>query len=307
MLHCAYRFGGALLLSGLVLGPVNPSEGIAATAGAQVATTSPGKSTTTRRTGSRRRYRRPPPGGVYARHAIVVDGSTGQVLYEKSSSASVPIASLTKLMTVLVFLETGPDLHRAHVVTREDLDGMRRSKLRLREEVRLGDLLHMSLMASDNAATRILAHESGLNEEEFLARMNRKAVELGMSQTRYVEFTGLDQRNLSTAADCAVILRHAAEHPVAREIMTRRSYEFSTRRRAHFVANTNRLLYGRYEVKGGKTGYISASGYCLATWINAQGRELITVVLGAPTNATRFADVNRLVQLTAARPALSEH
>jgi D-alanyl-D-alanine carboxypeptidase len=66
------------------------------------------------------------------------------------------------------------------------------------------------------------------------------------------------------------------------------------------VANTNRLLYGRYEVLGGKTGFIQESGYCLATWLRAQGRDLIAVVLGAPTNATRFADVMRLVQKTLA-------
>jgi D-alanyl-D-alanine endopeptidase (penicillin-binding protein 7) len=228
----------------------------------------------------------------------VVDPGTGQVLFEKNSSASLPVASLTKMMTVLVFLETEPDMDRVYAVTRSDLAGMGHTQLRPREEVRFGDLFHMSLMCSDNAATRILARQSGLDEEEFLARMNRKAVELGMSRTRYVEFTGLDERNLSTAADCAVLLQHCARHPVIARIMTQRTHEFRTRRRAHFIANTNRLLYGRYEVRGGKTGFIQEAGYCLATWINAQGRELVAVVLGAPTNATRFADVMRLEQRT---------
>ncbi len=254
----------------------------------------------------RRRGRRPPAGGVYSRNAIVVDPETGKVLYEKNASVSVPVASLTKLMTVLVFLEAKPDLDRTHTVARADLAGMGRTQLRPREVIAQRELLRMSLMSSDNAATRILARNSGLGEEDFLARMNRKAVELGMTGSRYVEFTGLDGRNVSSAADCAVLLRHAASHPLVRDIMTQRSYEFRTNRRAHFVANTNRLLYGRYEVRGGKTGHIAQAGYCLATWINAQGHELIAVVLGAPTNATRFADVSRLVNLTLAQPTIPQ-
>jgi D-alanyl-D-alanine endopeptidase (penicillin-binding protein 7) len=157
-------------------------------------------------------------------------------------------------------------------------------------------------MCSDNAATRVLVRESGLAPEDFLARMNRRAVEMGLARTRFVEFTGLDERNVSTAADCARLLRAAAEHPVIQPIMTTRSHEFRSqyrhRSRAHAVSNTNRLLYGRYEIRGGKTGFISEAGYCLATWVHTQSRDMIAVVLGAPTPATRFADVVRLVQRT---------
>jgi D-alanyl-D-alanine endopeptidase (penicillin-binding protein 7) len=260
-----------------------------------------------------RRARRAPPGGCYARSAIVVDPATGQVLYEKNAESAAPIASITKLMTVLVFLEGKPDLDRLAEVTRDDLNGAGHTRLRLREQVALGDLLHMSLMCSDNAATRILVREASLKPEDFLARMNQKALELGLTHTRYVEFTGLDQRNVSTASDVARLLHVAANQPTIHEITTTRSYEFSSTRpygsrnisRQHMVANTNRLLYGRYEILGGKTGFISESGYCLATWLRAQGRDLIAVVLGAPTNATRFADVMRLVQRTLSAPPQS--
>jgi len=251
-----------------------------------------------------RSSRRAPPGGCYARSAIVLDPATGQVLYEKNAGVAVPIASLTKLMTVLVFLEQKPDLDRVAEVAREDLRGAGHTRLRSRERVALRDLLHMSLMCSDNAATRILVRESALDSEDYLARMNQKALELGLTHTRYVEFTGLDERNVSTASDVARLLRIASNHPTIRAISTTRSYEFrSASRRPHMVANTNRLLYGRYQVLGGKTGFIQESGYCLATWLRAQGRDLITVVLGAPTNATRFADVMRLVQKTLAASA----
>jgi D-alanyl-D-alanine endopeptidase (penicillin-binding protein 7) len=238
----------------------------------------------------------PPPGGVYARNAILLDPATGEVLYEKNSSRSVPIASLTKLMTAMVFLEQKPDLSREVEVTQAELAGAGHTQLRRGEHVPLGELLHMSLMSSDNCATRVIAIESGLSPADFVARMNSKAVELGLTGTRFVEFTGLDEHNVATASDVARMLHAAANEPLIAEITTTRSYQFRTERRRHAINNTDRLLYGRYEILGGKTGFIIEAGYCFATWVRTEGRELIAVVLGAPTNATRFADAVRLIQ-----------
>jgi len=300
-LYPVRRHGAAVLLAALMAWP-------AMTAAAPLAPTRSSAPTTYaaatravrphRRAG--RRARRAPPGGCYARNAVVLDPSTGAVLYEKNAGLSVPIASLTKLMTTLVFLERDPDLSRVAEVTRAEIAGGGHTQLRNRERAALGDLLHMSLMCSDNVATRVLVRESGLAPEDFLARMNQKALELGLTHTRYVEFTGLDERNVSTATDVARLLRVAADNPTIQPISTTRTYTFRSATRAHRVANTNRLLYGRYEIVGGKTGFISEAGYCLATWVHTQGRDLIAVVLGAPTNATRFADVTRLVQLALA-------
>jgi serine-type D-Ala-D-Ala endopeptidase (penicillin-binding protein 7) len=243
------------------------------------------------------RARRAPPGGCWARCAIVIDPASGEVLYDKNSQTAAPIASLSKLMTAMVFLDQQPDLTRGAVVTREELTGAGHTQLRNGETVALGDLLHMSLMCSDNCATRVLARESGLSAVDFQARMNHKAAELGMSHTEFVECTGLDQRNVSTAADVARMLHAAATVPLIHEISTTREYAFSSPRREHEIRNTDRLLYSqRYEVLGGKTGFISEAGYCFATWIRTEGRDLIAVVLGAPTAATRFADTSRLVQ-----------
>lgn len=238
----------------------------------------------------------PPAGGVYARNAILVDPSTGEVLFEKNSARSVPIASLTKLMTALVFLEQKPKLDRVVSVSQTEIDGGGHTQLRDGENLSLDHLLHMSLMCSDNVATRVLAREAGLTHDEFLARMNRKAVELGLTGSRFYEVTGLDERNVSTASDIARLLHAAAHDPLIQTITTTRSYEFQTEKRAHVIGNTNRLLYGRYDVLGGKTGFILEAGYCFATWVRSQGRDLIAVVLGAPTNATRFADAVRLIQ-----------
>jgi D-alanyl-D-alanine endopeptidase (penicillin-binding protein 7) len=244
-----------------------------------------------------RHHRRTPADGCYSRSAIVMDPATGEVLYVKNAEASVPIASLSKLMTAMVFLEQRPDLDSVVTVSREDRYGAGHGQLRVGEHVALGDLLHMSLMCSDNCATRVLARESGLDREDFMARMNRKALELGMSHTRFVECTGLDERNVSTASDVARMLRAAATVPLIREITTTREYQFASAHRIHEIRNTDRLLYGdRYRIMGGKTGFIQEAGYCFATWIRTEGRDLIAVVLGAPTAATRFADTIRLLQ-----------
>ena len=306
MLPLALLTAGTLLTAGPGADPARAAT--SATSSKSSATVSassaakPARKTRARRRGGRRL---PPGGVVWARNAIVVDPASGDVLYDKNSGASAPCASLTKMMTALVFLEQNPDFNRSVEVTNAEILGGGHTQLRRGERVKLGDLLHMSLMCSDNVATRVLARESGLPLEDFLARMNRKAVELGLARTRFVEVTGLDERNVSTAADIARLLHAAADNPTVHDITTQRGYDFlsftaANRVRTHHISTTNRLLYGRYEIQGGKTGFISESGYCLATWIRTDQRDLIAVVMGAPTNATRFADVMRLVQKTLA-------
>ena len=297
----ARRFGDILLLVALAAGSARTVEAAAAPHPKSSSTLHRASSGThsTVRHAARRRARRPPPGGVYARSAIVLDPATGEVLFAKNAAQAVPIASLTKLMTALVFLEQQPDMLREAEVTRAELNGAGHTQLRNRERVLVGHLLHMSLMCSDNVATRVLVRESGVSPDEFRARMNRKAAELGLTDTHFVEFTGLDEGNVSTAADVARLLRAAADHETIREISTTPYYDFRSATRSHRVVNTNRLLHNhRLEVLSGKTGFISEAGYCLATWIRTDGRDMIAVVLGAPTNATRFADVVRLVQKT---------
>ncbi len=318
----ALRVWGALLLISLVACPAMTADAATRThrhsAKSSTASRTSVRRTTkragttrravSRRTRSRHGRRLPPPkGGVYARNAIVVDPATDRVLYAKDAGETVPIASLTKLMSALVFLEQKPDLRRVVQVTRAEIRGGGHTRLLNGERVSLYDLLHMSMMNSDNVATRVLARESGLSGDRFVARMNEKAAELGLTHTHFAEPTGLDQNNVSTATELARLLRVAADHYLIREITTTPSYVFVTeypgRRRVitrtHHIVNTNRLLRSnRYEFACSKTGFIGASGYCVATWLRDQGRDLIAVVLGAPTNATRFADVVRLVQRT---------
>jgi len=307
----SFRVTGALLTTALLAASALEAGAAPATVPAPTPTVLTVRSGATAPAATRRtrrrayRHRVPPEGGVYARNAILLDPLTGEVLFEKNASRSVPIASLSKLMTAIVFLEQNPDLDKEVTVRADEIAGAGHTQLRRGEVVPLGELLRMSLMCSDNCATRVIALESGLAPDEFIARMNRKSIELGLTGTRFVEFTGLNEHNVSTAADVARLLHAAANEPLIAEITTTRSYEFHTTRRWHTIGNTNRLLYGRYEVLGGKTGFIREAGYCFATWVRAQGRDLIAVVLGAPTNATRFADAVRLIQKVPPAPTTS--
>ena len=255
----SFRVTGALLTTALLAATAieagaMPAASPASPPAPTVTTVHSGTSTTHHHRRSARHHA-PPEGGVYARNAILLDPLTGEVLFEKNASRSVPIASLSKLMTALVFLEQKPDLDKQVTVNTQELSGAGHTQLRRGEVVPLGELLHMSLMCSDNCATRVIALESGLTPDDFIARMNTKSIELGLTGTRFVEFTGLNEHNVSTAADIARLLHAAANEPLLAEITTTRSYDFHTARRWHTIGNTNRLLYGRYEVLGGKTGF----------------------------------------------------
>ena len=244
-------------------------------------------------------------GGANARAALLVDAKTGEVLFDKNSGQAMPIASLTKLMTMMVYLETKPDLTRRAMVAREDLAGSGHTRLRGGEVVTMRDLLHLALLSSDNAATRSLVRNSDLPAEEFLARMNRKAQVMGLHQTRFVEFTGLSEQNVSTATEYAQILKRAGGEPMISHITTLPDYTFRSSKKDYHLVNTNRLCrYGVFEVRGGKTGFISESGYCLATWVSTSSRDVISVVLGAPSNSVRFSETRRLIDRWADKPAV---
>ena len=150
---------------------------------------------------------------------------------------------------------------------------------------------------------QIMAKIVRIQRDAGAAQAGERRVLRNRLESRFVEVTGLDERNVSSASDIARLLRASADNPTIRKITTTQRYDFRSDYRnvprAHTIGNTNRLLYNRrMEIVGGKTGFINEAGYCFATWIRTEGRDMIAVVLGAPTNATRFADVVRLVQRT---------
>ena len=236
---------------------------------------------------------------LHVKAAYVEDASSGQVLFQKNPERLYPIASLTKLVSALVLLDTDPDWDRVVEIIPEDIKHSSRSHIRPREEITVRDLFHAALMSSDNVATKALARTSGLTRDEFVRRMNAKADSLGLPGAHFVEPTGLSEQNVATAQAVAKLLRTAANSDIVSAIMQKQTYEFTSNRRRHRLVNTNRLLRSKWHVTAGKTGFISEAGYCLATNIEGPaGAEITAVVLGAPSNALRFAEARRILDWT---------
>lgn len=237
---------------------------------------------------------------VRAKAALVLNLQSGEVLYQKNPTMQLPIASLTKLMTTLTFLNMNPDLDRVVTMTRKDVIGASWTQFRAGEKVVVRDLLYAALISSDNAAARAIARASDLPSQEFAKRMNQMAVSLGMTNSHFADPTGLSPENVSTVVDCAALLWSASKNEIMAKIMPIPEYQFSTDRRQHQLITTNRLLKtptpALWEIVGGKTGYIHQSGYCLVTRArNSMGEDVVAVVLGGVSSAARFADMRRLL------------
>lgn len=233
--------------------------------------------------------------------AIIYDPETNEILWEENSATERSIASITKVMTAVVFLEDGPDLSRQVTIERSDVYAASTTYLRANERITLNNLLHLTLIASDNAAARALARLSHGGTAAFIERMNEKALELGLESTTFADPSGLNPANVSSAYDLSRLISYASTDetiaPIVAPIMRTAHYTLSTSRRTITINNTNRLVIGGdVDVMGGKTGFISKAGYCLATLLRLpQGNEVAVVVLGAGSNVGRFYETRHLV------------
>ena len=233
---------------------------------------------------------------IRAAAAIIFNPQTGQVLWEENAQDKRSIASITKVMTAIVFLETNPDLTQQITIERGDVYAASTTYLRRNERVTLGNLLHLTLIASDNAAARALARVSYGNTAAFVERMNQKAIDLGLQSTSFADPSGLNPENISSAYDLARLVSLAAADERIAPIMRTAEYKISTSRRTITIHNTNRLVTGgEVDVMGGKTGFITKAGYCLATLLRLpQGNQVAVVVLGANSNTGRFWETRHL-------------
>ncbi|MCD6161635.1 MAG: D-alanyl-D-alanine carboxypeptidase [candidate division Zixibacteria bacterium] len=236
--------------------------------------------------------------GLKARAAIAVDAETGEVIFSKNKDMQLSIASLTKLAASLVFLSTNPDLHRPIVITKGDLNDSGRSRLYNGDHITLNDCLHLCLIRSDNAAVRALVRSTGLGEAEFVSLMNDLADSLNMNDTHFADPTGRYAKNMSTAADLVKLIQAACNNEIIADISSKKIYQYKPFNRKYTTTlyNTNRLLFSKWKINGGKTGYISRAGYCLAIDAdNGFGKHVNAVILGSPSNNYRFRDAERLL------------
>ncbi len=232
-----------------------------------------------------------------AASAFLVDAASGAVLFSKNDEEVRSLASVTKLMTALVFLETDPNL-TTRVAMREDDDREGGEQhIRPGESAALSSYLAAGLIGSANNAAAVLARSAGMEPDAFVSRMNQKAQELGMRQTFFTEPTGLAPENVSTARDIALLLEAASENQTIRELagVSRRSITVYPSGESREVDNTDHLIGSIVRVAFGKTGYLDESLYNLAAAITvSRGAEIYAIVLGAESNEARVQDAKNL-------------
>jgi D-alanyl-D-alanine endopeptidase (penicillin-binding protein 7) len=230
--------------------------------------------------------------------AIIYDPESNQVLWEENSQSQRSIASITKVMTATVFLENDPDLTQSVTIARSDVFQASTTHLRANDKVTADDLLHLLLIASDNAAARALARISPQGSDGFVQRMNEKAEELGLESTHYADPSGLLSENMSSAYDMARLISYASEDERVSSVMRLSEYTVATGNHRVIAFHSTNHLLGRpdVDVLAGKTGFISKAGYCLATLLRMpdSGQQVAVVVLGARSNAGRFMESRNL-------------
>lgn len=237
---------------------------------------------------------------LYSNAALVLDENTGAVLYGKNMDTVHPIASLTKLMTAIVILDSGLPLDATIRVENDDIDMERgsRSKMRIGEVLARRDMLRLALMSSENRAATALARTFPGGRDAFVATMNRRAGKIGMTATWFVDSSGLSSKNVSTARDLAKLVATAARYELIRDYST--TPQVSLKRldsgtQVNYI-NTNLLLRrdNGWDINISKTGYLNEAGYCLVLQAVIDGRVVSIVLLDSYGRYSRVGDANRI-------------
>lgn len=232
-------------------------------------------------------------------NAAVAYADEDGLVYGKNADRPVPIASVTKLMTALVVMESGEPMSEWLEFRERHIPAPANAYTRIRKksELRRGDVLRIALMSSENFAAHTLARHHPGGYDAFITAMNAKAVELGMMHTRFVDPTGLSVANLSTAADLVRLVKAASRYPRIREYSTTRYFTARFRQPRYRLAfgNTNALVHREsWGVGISKTGYLSEAGRCLVMLSRMNGRPVITVLLDSLGTRSPMGDAGRI-------------
>ena len=230
--------------------------------------------------------------------ALVID-TDGNVIYGKDVDTVRPIASITKLMTAMVIIDSGIDLEEKITVTRDDRDLVQLTGSRLEYGATLTrkEMILLAIMSSENRAAAALGRTYPGGMSKFVAQMNNKAADLGMSHSRFADPAGLDVTNTSTASDLAKMVTAAYSYALIRQASTTKRLEVHpyARRGPLTYGNTNRLLKNAsWDIALSKTGYINEAGRCLVMQAIIEGESVSIVLLNSFGKLTPFGDSNRL-------------
>ncbi len=238
---------------------------------------------------------------ITATSAILVDRSTGAVLFAKDTEQSLPIASITKLMTALVFLDEQPDWNEIVTIESEDVRSGSAPYFVPGDRVAVDDLFFSALVGSINTAVAALARATSLPPEEFVARMNLRAEMLGLTSTHFVEPTGLDPGNVSTPADVVRLARAAFADTTIRAALNVPAHDINRvpSNRLRHIISTNDLVRNppdAYAITGAKTGFTGDAGYTFTVEAERDGNGVILALLHATSEESRFADADALIR-----------
>jgi D-alanyl-D-alanine endopeptidase (penicillin-binding protein 7) len=226
---------------------------------------------------------------------MVVNQDTKEVYYEKNPSVSLPIASITKLMTAMVTLDAKLPMDEVIVINAEDAHIYRHSRLAEGTALTREDALHLALMSSENRAAYTLARNYPGGLPAFIVAMNRKAKELGMDHSHFEDPTGLTSENVASAEDLTRMLNAAYQYKTIREFSTWPDLTMVIANRPQKFLNTNRLVRsGDMDIGLQKTGFINAAGRCLVMQARVNNTPLLLVFLDSVGTQSRFADAVRV-------------
>ena len=229
--------------------------------------------------------------------ALVLDTTHQSVLYSRKADMAAPIASITKLLTVLVVADAGQPLDEPIQLTTEDriIGKGASSRLVLGTTLTRGDLIHLALMSSENRAAHALGRNYPGGLPAFVQAMNAKARRLGMTSAHFVDPAGLSSDNVASAEDLSKLVVAASENPVIREYSTDPGYAVRVGRKMLEFRNTNALVNNpTWNIIVQKTGYITEAGRCLVMQAVIQGRTVVIVLLNSVGKNTRVADAVRI-------------
>jgi len=233
-----------------------------------------------------------------AESALVLDKKTGEIIFAKNQEEVRPMASLTKLMTVLVFLENNPGWNKKVVMQKADFVGGATLYAKIGDVVSTKDLFYATLVGSKNNAVEALIRATGLSRENFIKKMNEKAKNWGLTNTYYDDPTGLSEKNVSTAREMSIIAKEAfAKLDILKATTTKIYTVHPTNRNVSLaIANTSAKVLNRdLCITGSKTGYTTEAGYNLVTQAKADGREIIALVMGSEMSMN-YEEVYKLLK-----------
>ena len=236
---------------------------------------------------------------VQSTGVLVFDPTSGQTLFSKNAEQAAPIASITKLMTAMVVLDAKLPMDEPIELTNDDIDLLKNthSRLPIGAHFRRDDLMRLALMASDNRAASALGRTYPGGISAAVTAMNDKAKALGLTQTHYVDSSGLSPANVSSPSDLGKLVAAATSYPVITEYTTTGAVNVTlpdSKRKLNFV-NTNALVRSSdWKIGLSKTGYINEAGKCLVMHAMIANQPIVIVLLDSWGRLTRIADANRI-------------